>query len=205
VRESDRVQLLSGPYTPPALKRGDRTSCLFRDADVVITSWTAAPIPWPWCRRLDCGGGSGLLVTEELVRAIRTESGKALQHWFGISEHTVWSWQKAFGVSRCGTEGSRRLRRELSERGAEATRGQKQSAQHVLQRVLTRRAYGVKPPSRWAETGWKPEELALLGTMPDAEVARRTGRTAHAVRLARTRRGIPSVRDRRRKGYRTLL
>src|SRR5262249_6031672 len=35
-----------------------------RDALVVVTSWTAAPIPWPRCRRLDCGkGGSGLLVT----------------------------------------------------------------------------------------------------------------------------------------------
>jgi hypothetical protein len=203
MRESDRVQLLSGPYTPPALKRGDRTSCLFRDADVVITSWTAAPISWPRCRRLGRGGGgSGLLVTEELVRAIRTESGKALQHWFGISEHRVWSWRKAFGVSRCGTEGSRRLHGELSERGAEATRGQKQSAQHVLQRVLTRRAYGVKPPNRWAETGRKPEELALLGTLPDEELARRTGRTANAVRLARTRREIPAVRDGRTRRYR---
>jgi hypothetical protein len=107
MRKSDRVQLLSGPYTPPALKRGDRSTCLFRDADVVITSWTAAQIPWPRCRRLEGGGGgSGLLVTEELVRAIRTESGKALQHWFGVSDHTVLSWRKAFGVPGWGTEGS---------------------------------------------------------------------------------------------------
>jgi hypothetical protein len=175
---------------------------LFRDADVVITSWTAAPIPWPRYRRLECGGGSGLLVTEELVRAIRTESGKALQHWFGISEHTVTSWRKAFSVSQWGTEGSRQLHRELSERGAETTRGQKQTAQHVLQRVLTRRAYGVKPPNRWAETGWKPEELALLDTMPDEELALRIGRTANAVRIARNRRGIPSARDGRTRRHR---
>jgi hypothetical protein len=57
MRVSDRVQLLSGPYTPPALKRGDRSTCLYRDADVVITSWTAAPISWPRCRRLECGLG----------------------------------------------------------------------------------------------------------------------------------------------------
>jgi hypothetical protein len=82
VRERDRVQLLSGPYTPPALRRGDRTSCLFRDADVVITSWTAAPIPWPRCRRLECGGGSGLLVTEELVRArgLSRTNGRHVRH-----------------------------------------------------------------------------------------------------------------------------
>jgi hypothetical protein len=119
-----------------------------------------------------------------------------------ISEHTVWSWRKAFGVSQWGTEGSRLLHRELSERGAEATCGQKQSAQHIRQRVLTRRSYGVKPPSRWAETGWKPEELALLGTMPEEELAHRIGRTAHAVRLARNRRGMPTVRDRRTRRYR---
>jgi hypothetical protein len=35
--------LLGAPYHPPALRRGDRAVCLFRDADVVVTSWTAAP------------------------------------------------------------------------------------------------------------------------------------------------------------------
>jgi hypothetical protein len=52
--------LLAGPYTPPPLRKGDRETCLYRDCLVVVTSWTAAPIPWPRCRRLDCTkGGSG--------------------------------------------------------------------------------------------------------------------------------------------------
>jgi hypothetical protein len=136
------------------------------------------------------------------VRAIRTESATAIKHWFGVSDHTVLCWRKAFGVPGWSTEGSRRLHRELSERGAEMTRGQKQSAQHVRQRVLTWRAYGVKPPNRWAETGWKPEELALLGTMPDEELALRIGRTANALRIARNRRGIPSARDGRTRRHR---
>jgi hypothetical protein len=32
---------------------------------------------------------------------------------------------------------------------------------------------------------WTDEQLALLGTMPDAEVARLTGRTVNAVRQRR--------------------
>jgi hypothetical protein len=49
--------LLFGPYHAPPLRRGDRATCLYRDADVVVTSWTGAPIPWPRCRRLDGHGG----------------------------------------------------------------------------------------------------------------------------------------------------
>jgi hypothetical protein len=52
----------------------------------------------------------------------------------------------------------------------------------------------------WRRTrGWKARELRLLGKLPDEEVARRTGRTANGVRVRRTRRGIPTARDRRRR------
>ena len=66
--------LLYAPYHPPALHRGDRTECLYRDAQVVITSWTDAPIPWPRCRAIGARRGSGLLIDQELLRAIRTET-----------------------------------------------------------------------------------------------------------------------------------
>jgi hypothetical protein len=56
----DRVLLLFGPYKPPPLKRGDQAHCLFRDCEVVITSWADATIPWPRCRAVGGpGGGSG--------------------------------------------------------------------------------------------------------------------------------------------------
>jgi hypothetical protein len=86
--------LLHGPYRAPPLRRGDRATCLDRDADVIITSWASAPIPWPRCRFPENGGaGSGLLVTEELVRAVRCESSLAVQHWWGVSPRTVWCWR----------------------------------------------------------------------------------------------------------------
>src|SRR5262249_13990392 len=87
--------LLTGPYTPPPLRRGDRATCLFRDALVVITSWSSAPIPWPRCCRPGThGGGSGLLVTEELVRAIRPESAVAVCYWWGVVRHEAWQWNE---------------------------------------------------------------------------------------------------------------
>ena len=81
----DPHQLHHGPYNPPALRRGDKATCLYRDGDVIITGWTDARIPWPRCRRLDTrGGGSGLLVDEELGRAVRLESSLAIQHWWRV-------------------------------------------------------------------------------------------------------------------------
>jgi hypothetical protein len=64
VGSPDTVRLLHGPYTPPALKPGDRSHCHLRDATVVITSWSDALTPWPRCRALGNRGGLGLLVDD---------------------------------------------------------------------------------------------------------------------------------------------
>jgi hypothetical protein len=67
-RHPDKVRPLFGPYMPPPLQRGRRATCLYRDADVVVTGMSDGRIPWPRCRALDSpGGGSGLLVDEELA------------------------------------------------------------------------------------------------------------------------------------------
>jgi hypothetical protein len=46
---------------------------------------------------------------------------------------------------------------------------------------------------------WTEDELALLGTLPDDEIVRRTGRTKHSVVTKRCRMGIPNPCDRRRR------
>jgi len=133
VKKLDRCQLLDAPYKAPTSKRGDRATCLFRDRDVVTTSWTDARISWPLCRGRN-RGKPGILVDDELLRAIRTESAIALKYWFGVSTTTVWSWRKAFGIRQWGTEGSRRLHRVLSLTGAAVTRGRPLSSDACEQR-----------------------------------------------------------------------
>jgi hypothetical protein len=182
-------QLLHGPYTAPALHRRDRKTCIYRDAEVVITSWTDALISWPRCRAIGHRGGSGLLVDEELVRAIHTESSLALQYWFGVHEAAVWKWRQAFGVPRYGTEGSQRLHEAVSERGAAKLRGKRLPKAVVKRRIEVRADKGFKVPKRWAKTGWQQWQLDLLGTAPDAELAERFGRTVTAVRVMRNRLG----------------
>jgi hypothetical protein len=120
-----------------------------------------------------------------LLQAIRTDSSSAIHYWWGVRIETVWRWRKVFGVSRWGTEGSRRLHEAMSERGAAKPRGKKLPKALVKRRLKIRAAKGFKMPKRWEKTGWQQWQLDLLGTAPDAELAARFGRSANAVRVMR--------------------
>jgi hypothetical protein len=52
-------------------------------------------------------------------------------------------------------------------------------------------------PHRGGALAWRPEQVKLLGTMPDDEVALRIGKPPNAVRLKREKLGIPNPPDRR--------
>jgi hypothetical protein len=71
-----------------------------------------------------------------------------------------------------------------------ANKGRKVSAE-----TRRRRSEAWRPIPK--ETDWKPEEDALLGTIPDIDVSRQTGRTLAAVRLRRKRRGIANYKKRK--------
>jgi hypothetical protein len=195
-RHPDKVKLLFGPYTPPALRKGDRTTCLYRDADVVVTGWSDGRISWPRCRALDSRGhGSGILVDEELARAVRSESAAAVMYWWGVTGSTVWLWRLALGVERpTATEGTRRLRRAVSEKIAAKLRGKPLPPEQVERRRRTalelNTAHYLKRTR--AARAWPAWQLQLLGTALDEEVAARIGRSPDAVRHMREKQGIPN-------------
>jgi hypothetical protein len=169
----DKTRLLFAPYQPPALKRGDRFFCLYRDAEVVVYDWSLAPIPWPLCYHADRRGcGKGPLVDDELARAIRHESAVAVQYWWGVCQKTVCKWRAALGIRRLDAEGSRRLIHQAAQHGLNARRNAAAGEISL----------------------WTARELLLLGALPDAEVARRTGRTYHAVRIMRGQLGLPALK-----------
>jgi hypothetical protein len=106
--------LIGAPYHAPSVRVGDKATCHFRDGDVVVTSWTAAPISWPRCRSVATRrGGPGLLVNDELARAVRCESSLSIQYWWGVNAVTVWRWRMALGIEQFN-EGSGLLRRQIN-------------------------------------------------------------------------------------------
>jgi hypothetical protein len=190
----DRVALLHGPYRAPALRKGDRAACFFRDGDVVVTSWTDAPIPWPRCRSVEHKRSApGLLVDDELLRAIRHESAAAVRHWWGVSDFVVWRWRRAFQVDKVNNHGSNRLVRAAAEKGAVVIQAREftQAERDAKRRIAIDKDLQRHLRAAIREDTWTEEEIALLGQVPDTEVERRTGRTAEAVRQKREELGRP--------------
>jgi transposase-like protein len=197
---------LHGIYARPAVKRGQWAHCLIRNDDVIVTGWTDAPLSWPrgHVPSTSTGGGIGLVVTEELARAIKNESARAVCYWWGIGRTTVAKWRKKLEVTKHNNEGTHLLVAEATEKNRqlayqtelspeEHERRSKLASSLRLWETSPRVTYGVE---------WTPESLALLGTMPDPEVARRTGHTLNAVHLRRRLEGIPAFK-RRRDGEQT--
>jgi hypothetical protein len=189
----DRLALLHGPYRSPALRKGDRADCLYRDCEVVITSWTDAPIPWPRCRSVDYKRSRpALLVDDELVRAIQHESATAVGFWWRVSVSVVWGWRRSFLVTKVNNNGSNRLVRAAAEKGAAAMQAREftKPDREVKRRLaidndLQRHLRAVVREETWTE-----DEIALLGQLSEAVVAKKIGRTAEAVRLKRVKLGL---------------
>jgi hypothetical protein len=202
----NKHKLLNGPYTPPKVAVGHRAACLSRGCVVRVTSWTNASVPWPKGVPVGGTGQPSIIVTEELARAVRCESSLAVSHHFGVSTRVVWAMRKGLGVTRASNEGTRHLRKEVSERVAQKRRGVPLSAER---RERMRRTAIANDQGRFLRGGrrdaWTTEELTLLGTDSDAAVASRIGRTAQAVTAMRCRRKIKPYPPRRSSSERSRI
>jgi hypothetical protein len=108
-------------------------------------------------------------------------------------------WRQALGVERFN-EGSARVRKVLNAKTAASLRGKQLPPDQVERRRETALALDLGQHLRAYDPGdrWTAEELALLGTMPDAAVAARIGRKETAVRAKRSKLVIHWARDRGR-------
>ena len=197
------VPKLIGTYRPPAIRKGNRVTCLYRDCECIVTSFHDGRIVWPRVRALERRGGSGLLVNDEMVKAIRTESAAAMAYWFGVSNKTVCFWRRAFEVKgKFGTPGSEKAHLKASRKGAKAVKGKEWTEEEREKKRKLSKRLGLQPGPRWTPEagGWTPEELAQLGTDYDEAIARRIGRTVSAVRSQRRNRKVKAFGDRRRRG-----
>jgi hypothetical protein len=190
----DKCRLLHCPYQAPALRVGDRADCLMRGT-VDITSWTDARISGPRCRRAEGKSYPSLLLDTELGRAVRTEAAAAVMYWWGASRNVVRSWRRFLDVDRLNYPGTHRVVQASAAAGGEAVQAKEWTD---AERQARREAAKVLDLGRNLVHGyhgpwWTEEELALLGTLPDAEVAARIGSSVNAVRVKRRRAGIASV------------
>lgn len=103
--------LIAGPYVAPSVKPGDILPDEI-DGDAEVGGYSAGRIPWP--RRKKTGRHS-LILCGDLVRAVKTESSEAIQHWFGVGAVTVWKWRLALGVDRQNNAGTQKLYRDLKQ------------------------------------------------------------------------------------------
>ena len=116
---------------------------------------------------------------------------------------------RRLGVGRMDSPGSRRLILAASEKGAAASRGVELPPAQVERRRRTARELNLGRNLRpgWHGRRWTEEEIALLGRLPDAEVARRTGWGFAAVGCSaacwayRGRRGRPGRAGRMRRRF----
>lgn len=176
--------------------------CRYRKAWCRVTGWGDGPIRWPRVQQVGVRGRPGLLVNATLERAVRTESGVALAHWFGLSPKPVSWWRRAFGVDKRARVarrkpahrvmvGAARTTRpvvvrwtavELARLGTDTDNAVAAALGRSVSAVTRQRSRrGVRPFDVPSARPWTPAEVALLGTDTDGAIAARTGRTAVAV------------------------
>jgi len=108
-REPTPPALIGAPYKAPACDVGSRLTCK-RFGRQTVGGFTAAPIPWPYAAGQ--GGKPPLILCDDLIRAVRTETAANVAWYWGVTRWTVHHWRQVLGVGRF-TEGTMRRWQEL--------------------------------------------------------------------------------------------
>lgn len=215
----DRFKLLFGPYRSPRCRVG-RTwlSCAIRGR-VKVVGISDTPIPWPVTLSnrhrvpIICGG---LLkaIKRESNQAVARHWGVCeytVSKWrkaLGVprSNAGTHELQAAWMPERLDDDARERQRESLKspERAAKigaAQRGKPESPKAAARLRRLRKGVGHSKESRakmrashldrYAKLGrWKPEQDALLGTMPDLKLAKLLERNTSTIRKRRLKLGI---------------
>jgi hypothetical protein len=103
-------------------------------------------------------------------------------------------------MKRMDSEGSRRMIAQATQAACKAAKERQLTEAERERRRTTARKLNLGKNLRPGYHGkwWKIRELALLGTMPDKNLAELLGKSVQAVRLMRKKRGIPTKWDGRK-------
>lgn len=135
----DPPPLIDGPYHPPAVRIGDWINDEI-DGLVEVGGWTEASISWP--RRKKTGRAS-LILTDELARAVRTESAKSIMHYWSVGRVKVWQWRRALGVGRITTGTTRILQIYTGVPEEAASRGRQKASSPESREKMRQSKTGV--------------------------------------------------------------
>jgi hypothetical protein len=147
-----------GPYAPPGVDLGDEIQCEIRGL-ITVHSWSdRGAIMWPMGLRSGASPGRpAMILTGDLVRALRRESAIAVANHWGTTWRTVRVWRRALGIGRM-TEGSTLLASEVGELSDVAQYAYEGQAASMASRKRRDAAHAA---TLRAKAGW-PEHMKAL-------------------------------------------
>jgi len=192
------VRFVGGPYSRANGRVGAWLKCELRGL-LQVGSFSNALIPWPTAVK----HRKQLIVCGDLVRALKTESCLAVCFHFGILPQMVSEYRRRLGIERL-TAGSTRLfwrsvkLARSDEARAKMSRQQENRKDLMsredcarlreIQKRLKSEDWKDKVAEMWQRRyllfgkpdEWTEDELKLIGTLPDREVARLVKRSLQA-------------------------
>jgi hypothetical protein len=199
--QEERVRFVGGPYAPPLVPIGGTLKCELR-GDLRVAGYSNALIPWPVAAS---NNPKQLIVCGDLIRALRTESVAAVKFHFGVSRSLIWEYRQQLGIERLNPGSLRLFWRTVDHARSEEARAKMSQSREGRKDTMTPEAreqlreIQKRPKTEaWKERmaerlqrryrfsgrprPWTEEELSLIGTRPDREVAKLLNRSLSAVK-----------------------